>query len=40
MLLSRQSVGTYPETSSHEPCQGTFGHSCLGSLGHCGLILA
>ena len=27
MLLSRHCVGTYPETSSHATCQGTFGHS-------------
>ena len=27
MLLSRHSVGTYQETSSHEICQGTFGQS-------------
>ena len=26
-LLSRHSVGTYPETSSHATCQGTFGQS-------------
>ena len=29
MLLSRRSVGTYPETSSYATCQGTFGHSRL-----------
>ena len=39
MPLSRHSVGTYPETSSHSTCQGTFGHSRLNSLIHCGLIL-
>ena len=33
------SGGTYPETSSHAACQGTFGHSRLSSLSHCGLIL-
>ena len=27
MLLSRHNVGTYPETSLHATCQGTFGHS-------------
>ena len=31
---------TYPETSSHATCQGTFGYSRLSSLSHCGLILA
>ena len=40
MTLSRHSVGTYQETSSHATCQGTFGHSRLSSLGHYGLILA
>ena len=39
MLLSRHSVGTYLERSSHATCQGTFSHSCLSSLSHCGLIL-
>ena len=39
MPLSRHSVGTSPETSSHATCQGTLGHSCLSSLSHCGLIL-
>ena len=39
MLLSRHSVGTCLETSSHTTCQGTFGHSCLSSLSHCGFIL-
>ena len=39
MPLSGQSVGTYPETSSHATCQGTIGHSRLNSLSHCGLIL-
>ena len=34
------SVGTYLETNSHATCQGTFGHSRLSSLSHCGLILA
>ena len=38
--LSRRSVGTFPETSSHATCQGTFGHSRLSSLSHCGRILA
>ena len=40
MWLSRHSVGTYQEMSSHTTCQGTFGHSHLSSLSHCGLILA
>ena len=39
MLLSRHSVGTYQETSSHASHQGTHGHSHLNSLSHCGLIL-
>ena len=34
MPLSRHSVRTYPETSSHATCQGIFGHSRLSSLGH------
>ena len=37
--LSRNSVGTYPETSSHATFQGTFGHSRLSLLSHCGFIL-
>ena len=40
MLLSRHSVGIYPETNSQATCQGTFGHSHLNWLSHCGLILA
>ena len=40
MPLSRHSVGTYLETSSHAPCHGTFGHSRLSSLSPRGLILA
>ena len=40
MPLSRHSVGTYPETSSHATCQRTIGHSRLSSLSHCGLNLA
>ena len=40
MLLSRQSVGTYQETSPHATCQGTLSHSHLSSLSYCGLILA
>ena len=36
MPLSRHSAGTYPETSSHATCQGTFGHSRLSSLSRCG----
>ena len=39
MPLSRGSVGTYQETSSHVTRQGIFGHSRLNSLSHCGLIL-
>ena len=38
MPLSRQSVGTYQEMSSHGTHQGTLGHSHLSSLSHCGLI--
>ena len=40
MPLSRHSVGTYQEMSSHATRQGTLGHSRLSSLSHCGLILA
>ena len=40
MLLSRHSVETYQETSSHPTRQGTLGHGRLGSLSHCELILA
>ena len=40
MPLSRHSVESYPETSSHATCQGTFGHSRLSSPNHCGLVLA
>ena len=40
MPLSRHSVGTYLEMSLHATRQGTFGHSRLSSLSHCGLILA
>ena len=40
MPLSRHSMGTYPETSSHATCQGTFGRNRLSSLSQCGLILA
>ena len=40
MPLSRHSVGTYPETSSHATCQEKFGHSRLSPLSHRGLILA
>ena len=39
MPLSRRSVGTYPETSSHATRQGTLSHNRLSSLSHCGLIL-
>ena len=38
MPLSRHSVGTYRDTSSHATRQGTLGHSRLRSLSHCGLI--
>ena len=38
--LSGHSVGTYQKMSSYATCQGTFGHSRLSSLRHCGLILA
>ena len=40
MPLSRHSVGTYQETSSHASREGTFGHTRLSSLSHCVLILA
>ena len=40
MPLSKHSVGTYQETSSHATRQGTLGHSRFSSLSHCGLILA
>ena len=40
MPLSRHSVGTYQETSSHVTRQGTLGYSRLSSLSHCRLILA
>ena len=40
MPLSRLSVGTNEETSSHATRQGTLGHSRLSSLSHCRLILA
>ena len=39
MLLSRHSVGTNQETSSHATRQGTLGNSRLSSLSHFGLIL-
>ena len=39
MPLSRHSVGTYQETSSHASRQETLGHSRLSSLSHYGLIL-
>ena len=35
MPLSKHSVGTYPETSSHSNRQGTLGYSRLSSLSHC-----
>ena len=40
MPLSRNSMGTYQETSAHATRQGTLGHSRLSWLSHCGLILA
>ena len=40
VLLSRHSVGTCPEMSSHATCQETFDHNYLSLLSHCGLILA
>ena len=40
MPLSMHSVGTYAETSLHATCQGTFNHSRVSSLSHCGLTLA
>ena len=40
ILLSRHSVGTYQETSSHATRQGTLGHTRLRSLSYCGPILA
>ena len=40
MQLSRHSVETYQETSSHTTRQGTLRHSRISSLSHCGLILA
>ena len=40
MPLSGHGGGTYPQTSSHATSRGTFGHSRLSSLSHCGLILA
>ena len=39
MPLSRHSVGTYQETSSHATRQGALGYSRISSLSHCGLIL-
>ena len=40
MPLSRHSVGTYQETSSHATRLGTLCNSRLSSLSHCELILA
>ena len=37
MPLSKHSVGTYQETSSHATRQGTLSHSRLSSLSHFGL---
>ena len=39
LLRSGHSVGTYPETSSHTTCQGTFCHSSRSSVSLCWLIL-
>ena len=39
MPLSRQSEGTYQETSSHATRQGTLSHSRLSLLSYCGTIL-
>ena len=39
MPLSRHSVETYQEMSSHATRQGTSDQSHLSSLSHCGLIL-
>ena len=38
--LSRRSVGTYLEMSSHATHHGILGHSYLSLLNHCGLSLA
>ena len=40
MLLSRDSVGTYTEMSSHVTCQETFSHGYVSPLSDSGLILA
>ena len=40
MLLPKQSVGIYQETSSRATRQGTLSLNRLSSLSHCGLILA
>ena len=39
MPLSRHSMETYQETSSHATRQKTFGYSRFSPLSHCGLIL-
>ena len=39
-MLSKNSVETHQATSSQVARQGTFGHSRLSPLSHCGLILA
>ena len=39
MPLSKHSIGTYQETSSHATPEGTLSHSHLSSLSHCGLIM-
>ena len=40
MPLSKHSMETNQEMSSHITCKETLGHSHLSSLNHCGLILA
>ena len=36
MLLPGHGVGASPETSSYTTCHGTFSHSRLSLLSHCG----
>ena len=40
MPLSKQSAGTYQETSSHASRQETLDHTRFSLLSRCGLILA
>ena len=40
MPVSKHSVGTYQEKSSHAIRQGTLGYNHLSLLSHCGLIMA